>query len=76
MNNTPATYLRKLRVWGWRGAVSYLRIRREDMINRRELLRNARRHRGVAPARGITVVAPLSMKYRSEEHTSELQSPG
>ena len=67
MNNTPATYLRKLRVWGWRGAVSYLRILREDILNRRELLRNAQRHLGVAPARGITVVAPLSMKYSNSK---------
>ena len=67
MNNTPTTYLRKLRVWGWRGALSYLRIRDEDIRNRREILLNAKRHRGMKPIRGITVVAPLSMKYSNSK---------
>ena len=66
-DDTPATVLRKLRVWGWRGAASYLRIRAENAMNRRELLANARRHRGVAPVRGVTVVAPLSLKYSNSK---------
>jgi glycosyltransferase involved in cell wall biosynthesis len=67
MNNTPATYLRKLRVWGWRGVLSYLRIRAEDVRNRRDLLANARRHRNVKPARGITVVAPITLQYSNSK---------
>ena len=67
MNNTPATYLRKLRVWGWRGVLSYLRIRAEDCANRRAILRAARRRPGTAPVRGVTVVAPLSMKYSNSK---------
>ena len=67
MNNTPATYLRKLRVWGWRGALSYLRIRAEDCANRRAILRVARSRPGAAPVRGITVVAPLSKKYSNSK---------
>lgn len=67
MNNTPATFLRKFRAWGWRGVLSYLRIRAEDCANRRAILRAARRRPGTAPVRGITVVAPLSMRYSNSK---------
>lgn len=67
MNNTPATYLRKLRVWGWQGVLSYLRIRAEDRANRHAILRAARRWSGTVPVRGITVVAPLSLKYSNSK---------
>ena len=67
MNNTPLTVLRKLRVWGVRSVLSYLRIRGEDFANRRELLRNARLNRRIPPVRGITVVAPLSLRYSNSK---------
>ena len=67
MNNPPLTILRKLRVWGIRGVLSYLRIRGENFANRRELLRSARRNRGVSPTRGITVVAPLTLRYSNSK---------
>lgn len=67
MNDTPGSILRKIRVWGWRGVESHLRIRCENVLNRHELLSNARRHRDTVPARGITVVAPLSQKYSNSK---------
>ena len=63
MTETPLTVLRKLRVWGWGGIRSFLHRRCEDLLNRRDILRSARRFRGVRPERGVTVVAPLSLRY-------------
>ena len=67
MNDTISCALRKFQVWGWRGVCSYLRKRVSDVFVRRELLERAKNNAGVIPERGVTVVAPLSMKYSNSK---------
>ncbi len=53
----------QVRTWGLRGVVAYLRRLPHERAVARFLARNAAAHAGETPARGITVVAPLSSSH-------------
>jgi len=53
--------IRQVRTWGAKGVANYLRRVGHDLRLRRSLRLNARRHRTTTPARGLTIVAPMSL---------------
>lgn len=63
MHNSWKSIILKLRVWGFKGVWSYLGVRYDSFCARKALKRNAAKYKEVVPAHGITVVAPLTMKY-------------